>query len=86
MRGSRLRSMSEAREELIQLIEELPEAELKTLLSTARALDPRKAGGDRPWPPAFFGSITHAANGRTDNASRVDELLAEAGFGQDFRG
>lgn len=78
--------MTEAREELIHLIEVLPEAEVSTLLSTARALDSRKPGGDRSWPPAFFGSIAHAANGRTDNAGQVDELLAEAGFGQDFRG
>ncbi|GAB3768189.1 hypothetical protein [Microlunatus parietis] len=78
--------MSKAREELVHLIDELPEAEVSTPLSTARALAPRKARGDRPWPPAFFGSIKHAANGRTDNASRVDELLAETGFGQDFRG
>lgn len=78
--------MSEAREEFNHLIEELPEAEVSTLLSTARALDSRKTGGDRSWPRAFFGSIKHAASGRTDNASRVDELLAEAGFGQNFRG
>lgn len=78
--------MSEAREELIHLISELPEAEVSTLLSTARALDSRQPVGERPWPPAFFGSIKHAANGRTDNASRVDELLAEAGFGEDSRG
>ncbi len=70
----------------MHLIEELPEAEVSTLLSTARALDSRKPHGNRSWPPAFFGSIKHAANGRTDNASRVDDLLAEAGFGQDFRG
>lgn len=79
-------AMSEARAELIHLIEELPEAEVSTLLSTARALDSRKTRGARPWPPAFFGSIKHAANGRTDNASLLDELLAEGGFGQDFRG
>ena len=78
--------MSEAREELIHLIEELPDAEVSALLSTTRALDSRKSGGNRSWPPAFFGSIKHAASGRTDDASRVDELLAEAGFGQDFRG
>lgn len=71
--------MSEAREELIHLIGELPEAGVSTLLSTARALDARKASSDRTWPPAFFGSIKYAANGRTDNASRVDEMLAEAG-------
>jgi hypothetical protein len=77
--------MSEVRDELIQLIGQLPEAEVSALLSTARALDARKAHGDWPWPPAFFGSIENAANGCTDNASRVDEILAESGFGQDYR-
>jgi hypothetical protein len=78
--------MSEAREELIHIIGELPEEKVSTLLATARALDARKSEDHRPWPPAFFGSIKHAANGRTDNASRVDEVLAESGFGQDYRG
>lgn len=41
---------------------------------------------ERPWPPAFFGSIERAANGRTDNASGVDEFLAESGFGRDSDG
>lgn len=76
--------MSEAREELIQLIDGLPDEKVGTLLTTARALStPPQNGG--PWPPAFFGSIDKAANGRNDNASRVDEFLAESGFGQDFR-
>ena len=78
--------MTEAREELIQLIDELPEEKVSTLLATARALSTPKTHRDRPWPPAFFGSIKHAADGRTDTASRVDEFLAESGFGQDFRG
>ncbi len=77
--------MAEAREELIHLIDELPDEKVSTLLATARALSTPKAPGDRAWPPAFFGSIKHAANGRTDNANRVDEVLAESGFGQDFR-
>ncbi len=78
--------MSEVREELIHLIGELPEEKVSTLLATARALDARKSQDHHQWPPAFFGSIRHAVNGRTDNASRVDEVLAESGFGQDFRG
>lgn len=78
--------MSEVRDELIQLIGELPEEKVSTLLATARALDARKTENHRMWPPAFFGSIQHAVNDRTDNASRVDEILAESGFGQDFRG
>lgn len=58
---------------------------MDTLLVTARALSTPKSSGDRPWPPAFFGSIEQASNGRTDNAARVDEFLAESGFSQDFR-
>lgn len=80
--------MSEVRDQLIHLIGELPEEKVSTLLATAtaRALDARKPENHRAWPPAFFGSIQHAVNDRTDNASRVDEILAESGFGQDFRG
>jgi hypothetical protein len=78
--------MTEAREELIHLIDGLPEEKVSTLLATARALSTPRAHGERPWPPAFFGSIKHAADGRTDTASRVDECLADSGFGQDFRG
>jgi hypothetical protein len=78
--------MTEAREELIDLIDGLPEDKVSTLLATARALSTADAPGERPWPPKFFGSIKHGANGRTDTASRVDEFLTESGFGQDFRG
>ena len=77
--------MSEAREELIQLIDGLPDEKVGTLLTTARALSTPSLQNGRSWPPAFFGSIEKAANGRTDNASRVDEFLAESGFGQDAR-
>ena len=77
--------MSEARDELIHLIDGLPEEKVSTLLATARALSTPRIQGERSWPPAFFGSIKHAADGRTDTASRVDEFLAESGFGQDFR-
>lgn len=86
MWARRLVVMSEAREELILLIGELPDEKASTLLATARALDTRPTDRREAWPPAFFGSIKHAANGRTDNASRVDEVLAESGFGGDFRG
>lgn len=77
--------MTEARDELIQLIDGLPDEKVGTLLTTARALSAPARQNDRPWPPAFFGSIEHAANSRPDNAARVDEFLAESGFGQDFR-
>lgn len=78
--------MTEAREELIHLIDGLPEEKVSTLLATARALSAPKAQGERSWPPAFFASIKHAADGRTDTARRVDDFLAGSGFGQDFRG
>ena len=78
--------MTEAREELIHLIDGLPEEKVSTLLATARALSAPKVQGERKWPPGFFGSIKHAADGRADTGSRVDEFLAESGFGQDFRG
>lgn len=78
--------MTEAREELIYLIGGLPEEKVSTLLATARALSVPEAAGERSWPPAFFGSVKHAADARTDTASRVDDFLAESGFGQDFRG
>lgn len=78
--------MSEAREELIDLIDGLPDEKVGTLLATARALSAPEGRPDQAWPPAFFGSIKHASNDRTDNSSRVDEFLAESGFGGDFRG
>lgn len=77
--------MTEARDELIHLIDGLPEDKVGTLLATARALSTPNPQNDRPWPPAFFGSIESASNGRTDNAARLDEFLEESGFGQDFR-
>lgn len=75
--------MSDAREELIQLINRLPDETVVTLLATARALSKPNPQHDQTWPPAFFGSIEGAANGRTDNASGIDEFLAESGFGRD---
>lgn len=77
--------MSQACDELVDLIAVLPEAEVSTLLSTAGALGCQKVDTDRTWPPAFFGNIKHAANGRTGNVRRADEVLAEAGFGQGSR-
>ncbi|CAM3980514.1 hypothetical protein NORO109296_15900 [Nocardiopsis rhodophaea] len=66
--------MSTPREELAQLVEELPESEVSTVLATVRA-QLALAGS---WPPAWFGA---AETGETDVSGRVDEILAE-GFGQ----
>jgi hypothetical protein len=78
--------MTVLREELLQLIEQLPDDEVPAVLAVARSRAARPAVSDRPWPPAFFGSIKHAKSGRTDIARNVDDYLAESGFGRDFRG
>ncbi|ASU82481.1 hypothetical protein CDO52_06505 [Nocardiopsis gilva YIM 90087] len=66
--------MSTPREELAQLVEELPEDMVPEVLASARA-KLALAGG---WPPAWFGA---AESGETDLSQRVDDILAE-GFGQ----
>jgi hypothetical protein len=74
--------MTAARDELFRLVESLPEDRIAGLLADARRrveLQAPRTGGE--WPPASFGSIKSAKNGRTDNARRIDEFLAE-GFGR----
>ena len=68
--------MSVERDELLRLVEDLPEDQVPTVLAEVRehVLDP----SDRSWPPAWFAAVT--GSGR-DTAGRVDELLAE-GFGR----
>jgi hypothetical protein len=68
------------RAELHELIDELPDDQLEPVIADVRRRLPTPAKA-RPWPPAFFGIIESANNGRTDNARRVDEILAE-GFGR----
>lgn len=68
--------MSADRDELRRLVDELPEEQVPLALQDLRGH--LVEAGDRPWPPAWFGSVT---SGRTDASSRVDELLAE-GFAQ----
>jgi hypothetical protein len=68
--------MSVQREELIRLVEELPEDEVPIVLDDVRRH--LRLVHERSWPPAWFG----AAEGRaTDTAARSEELLAE-GFGR----
>jgi hypothetical protein len=68
--------MSAEREELRQLIQDLPEEEVPAVLG---ALWPRlRAGKNQAWPPAWFG----AAQGHTsDAAARTEERLQDR-FGQ----
>lgn len=75
----RLKDMTEGREELHQLIDALPEEQVgQVLADVRRRTSPRAAPGDKAF--AWIGA-GGANNGRSDNASRVDELLAE-GFGR----
>jgi hypothetical protein len=70
------------REELQQLIDELPDDQIRAAVNSVRNLAnlPPKSrpASERPWPPPWFGSIT--SNGR-GTAAGMDEVLAE-GFGQ----
>lgn len=65
------------RDELIHLIEGLPDDQVAVVLADVRRLTTKSPAGE--WPPKFFG-IGESKDGRTDNARRVDEILAE-GFG-----
>jgi hypothetical protein len=67
--------MSAEREELLRLVEELPDEQVPAVLAEARRqLAPRSIPA---WPPAWFGAIEAD---RTDIARNHDDLLAE-GFG-----
>ena len=68
--------MSDDREELHELIEQLPDEEIADVLADARRrLRPAPAAS---WPPAWFGSF---ADSKTDLGSNHEDLLAE-GFGR----
>lgn len=70
------RGVTAERDELRQLVEELPDEQVVPALEDVRR---RLAVGDvRVWPPQFFGAGTAA---RTDTAARADEILAD-GFGR----
>ena len=71
------RSMAASRDELIQLIEGLPDDQVEVVLADVRRLSMKKQSGE--WPPKFF-AIGESKDGRTDNARRADEVLA-SGFG-----
>lgn len=72
--------MSESRDELHHLIDSLPEEQVERVLSDVRRrTQPRKVPSEKAFAWIAMGP---AKNGRTDNAQRVDELLAE-GFGRD---
>jgi hypothetical protein len=67
--------MSAQREELLRLVEELPEDKVPAVLDDVRRH--LRAVKKRLWPPAWFG----AGQGRiTDVAARSEDLLGK-GFG-----
>ncbi len=69
--------MSAQREELLRLVEELPEEEVPSVLADVqRHLHAVK---DRSWPPAWFGAGQGKA---TDTAARSEEMLDD-GFGRE---
>ncbi|MGD8215759.1 hypothetical protein [Aestuariimicrobium sp. Y1814] len=71
--------MSENREKLHRLIDRLPEEQVEQVLSDVWSrTQPRPVPSEKAF--AWIGAGV-AKNGRTDNATHVDELLAE-GFGR----
>lgn len=68
--------MSVERDELRQLVEQLPDERVPAVLAEAR----RQAWPEpaAEWPPVWFGSFE---SGRTDLGRNHDDLLAE-GFGR----
>jgi hypothetical protein len=67
--------MSVQRNELLRLVEELPEEAVPAALDDVRRYV--HAVKDRPWPPAWFG----AGEGRTDDVAARAEDLLEDGLG-----
>lgn len=72
--------MSQARDELHQITDTLPEDKVKKLLRTARLLAAPAHTASSTWPPAFFG-IGSSKDGKTDHGRNVDDYLAK-GFGR----
>lgn len=70
-------STTTSRDELIHLIEGMSDDQVDAVLADARQLTSATSHGE--WPPRFFG-IGESTDGHTDNARRVDDILAE-GFG-----
>jgi hypothetical protein len=69
--------MSAERDELHELVEQLPDDEVATLLARARHRA-HPVAASAPWPPTFFGSFSDE---RTDLGRNHEDLLAD-GFGQ----
>jgi hypothetical protein len=68
--------VSVERDELRQLVDQLPESQLPGALADVRRHLPVEGTGS--WPPPWFGAATGA---RSDTARRAHDLLAN-GFGR----
>jgi hypothetical protein len=68
--------VSAEREELLRLVQDLPEDQVPRALADVRRH--LRSVQNRPWPPAFFAS---APGDGTRIADQADELLRE-GFGR----
>jgi hypothetical protein len=66
--------MNTLREELHQLIDQLPESQVAPILAIVRESTPTEDGGDE-WPlPDFVGALS---SGKGDLAARSGEILRE---------
>jgi hypothetical protein len=65
--------MEPQREELHQLVDELPPAQVAAALAAVRAAG-RQAEPSSSWPPAWFGAVPGSAS---DVSERVDEILRD---------
>ena len=70
--------MSAERDELMRLVQDLPEDQVPQKLCRGAAVISSPVGDRHPWPPAFFAS---APGDGTAHADEADELLRE-GFGR----
>ena len=68
--------MSAQREELLRLVEELPETEVPAVLDDVRRH--LRAVKNKAWPPAWFGAGQGSAS---DVAARSEDMLDD-GFGR----
>lgn len=76
--------MSEARDELIELVTGLPDDQVDAVLADLRRRSQVKPAPNGAWPPVWFGAIDRD-DLPPDLARNHDKYLAESGFGA-FRG
>jgi hypothetical protein len=73
--------MSANRDELRDLVDELPEDQVALAIADVRRRLPQ-AKKEQSWPPEFFG-IIDGSETPADVAANVDLYLAAYGFGRD---